>query len=98
MRNVTSIILMLLVVFACSKTEDMTAPTSFDEAIAIGGDLQPAIQSEEATNDTTQSEVISGEVWNCTTTTYDIMAPGGGNKGFPLFNPNASVIYPGSLL
>jgi len=26
------------------------------------------------------------------------MTPGGGNTGFPLFNPNASVIYPGSLL
>jgi thiol-activated cytolysin len=26
------------------------------------------------------------------------MEPGGGNSGFPLFNPNASVIYPGSLL
>jgi thiol-activated cytolysin len=71
---------------------------NFDQVIGAGGNLEPVTQSEEVVEETESNEVIDGEVWNCTTTTYSALAPGGGSNGFPLFNPNASVIYPGSLL
>ena len=91
---------------ACSEPEPEDAvepveteePENFDRVIEVGEDFAPATRSEEVVEEKEESEVIDGEVWNCTTTTYSALAPGGGNNGFPLYNPNASVIYPGSLL
>ncbi len=82
---------------ACNKDDD-APPTTFADVINKGGDFEPVTQSEEVVSSEPNIEVIDGEVWNCTTTTYDALAPGGGTGGFPLFNPNASVIYPGSLV
>src|SRR5690606_37971365 len=47
--------------------------------------------------DSTESEEIreDGSIWICSTKTYSVED---GNSDFPLFNPNASVVYPGSLL
>lgn len=80
---------------ACKKED---AKVTFDAIIENGGDMSPAKNSEEIAEQEDFTDVINGEVWNCTTTTYSALAPGGGDNGFPLFNPNASVIYPGSLL
>ncbi len=86
----------LMILFSCEiENQD---PQSFEEVIEIGGDFEPTVRSEESVGDTTKNDVIDGEVWICTTTTYSAMSPGGGNSGFPLFNPNASVVYPGSLV
>ena len=98
MKNISIIILTLLVMFSCSKDKNSGSNMTFDEVVQNGGDFNPAIKSEEKVDSTESNDVVNGEVWNCTTTTYNAMEPGGGNKGFPLFNPNASVIYPGSLL
>jgi len=91
------LILFMGLLFSCSKDEQ-SEPVTFDSVIKSGGDFSPAVNSEEVVDESTSSEIINGEDWNCTTTTYSAMEPGGGNSGFPLFNPNASVIYPGSLL
>jgi thiol-activated cytolysin len=88
----------LLVLSTCTKDDNTSDAGSFDEVIETGGEFEAAISSEELVADTTVNEIIENEVWNCTTKTYSALAPGGGNNGFPLFNPNASVIYPGSLL
>ncbi|MCB0821605.1 MAG: thiol-activated cytolysin family protein [Bacteroidales bacterium] len=85
------------IIISCSKKEEET-PITFDSVIKSGGSFTPAEKSEEVVDETNSTETIDGEEWNCTTTTYNALEPGGGNKGFPLFNPNASVIYPGSLL
>jgi thiol-activated cytolysin len=85
----------MLLMNACQK--DNPAVT-FDAVLKNGGDMVPAQNAEEIADKQDFTDIINGEVWNCTTTTYSALAPGGGDKGFPLFNPNASVIYPGSLL
>ncbi|MGI9549804.1 MAG: thiol-activated cytolysin family protein [Aurantibacter sp.] len=97
---------------SCSKDEPIPPPIedggdgndpppatkNFDTVIAKGGTFEPTTTSEELKEETESNEIIDGTVWNCTTKTYSALSPGGGDNGFPLFNPNASVIYPGSLL
>ena len=85
----------ITLLFSCSKEEE---EVTFDSVIQNGGEFPAVKNSEEIVEEESSSEIIEGEVWNCTTTTYSALAPGGGNNGFPLFNPNASVVYPGSLL
>jgi len=88
-----------IVMAACGKKEsEDQEPRSFEEVIEFGGEFEPTVRSEAVVEDSTGSEIINGEVWICNTRTLSAQQPGGGNKGFPLFNPNASVIYPGSLL
>jgi len=93
---------------SCSKNEGGNEPPSedieiveadFSKVVASAGDLETPSTSEEIIQEKETNEVIDGAVWNCTTKTYDALKAGGtGRDGFPLFNPNASVIYPGSLL
>jgi thiol-activated cytolysin len=90
-----SILYILLFTNSCKKEE---SGVTFDAVVENGGDMSPAKNTEEVFGEESFTDVINGEVWNCTTTTYSALAPGGGDNGFPLFNPNASVIYPGSLL
>ncbi len=100
MKQICLILLLAIFFFGCKKDEKNNNGTAqtFAEAIAKGGDFVPVTQSEEVTDSEMGTEIIDGEVWNCTTTTVSALSAGGGNNGFPLFNPNASVIYPGSLL
>lgn len=88
----------LLIALAACNNDDDGGATTFTDVINGGGDFEPATKSEEVLDAEMSTEIIDGEVWNCTTTTYDALEPGGGTGGFPLFNPNASVIYPGSLV
>jgi thiol-activated cytolysin len=98
MRIIVLLTAGLLVLSTCTKDDNSSDAGSFDEVIETGGEFEASISSEELVGDTTVNEIIENEVWNCTTKTYSALAPGGGNNGFPLFNPNASVVYPGSLL
>lgn len=100
MKNLTILSLIIVILISCKKDEEKPPPelNTFAAVIASGGEFPQVTQSEEPTDTSTSTEVIEGEQWNCTTTTYDALSAGGGNNGFPLFNPNASVIYPGSLL
>ncbi|MRI01284.1 thiol-activated cytolysin [Kriegella sp. EG-1] len=80
------------------QNEDFTE-ADFSKVVASAGELEIPSTSEELLEEKESNEVIDGAVWNCTTKTYDALKSGGtGRDGFPLFNPNASVIYPGSLL
>jgi thiol-activated cytolysin len=89
------IMFVLLFISACKKED---SEMTFDAIVKNGGDMTPAKSSEEIAEQEDFTDIINGEVWNCTVTTYNALAPGGGDNGFPLFNPNASVVYPGSLL
>lgn len=95
MKRILYLFPVILLFISCNKNDVVL---TFDDVIAQGGGFEPTTTSEQPVDEETSIEIINGEVWNCTTVTYDAMAPGGGNNGFPLFNPNASVIYPGSLL
>lgn len=104
--------LILLVVFtvgltSCSSDSgdepvqegEIFTDADFSKVVTSAGELETPSTSEELIEEKEINEVIAGEVWNCTTKTYDALKGGGtGRDGFPLFNPNASVIYPGSLL
>jgi len=98
MKRIVILIVSMLFLITCNKNNTEPGPSSFTEVINSGGDTETAVKSSSVVNEQSDQQVINGEVWTCTTKTYDAMAPGGGDKGFPLFNPNASVIYPGSLL
>jgi thiol-activated cytolysin len=100
---------LLTLCISCSKDEageNEPAPevieiteADFAKVVASAGELETPSTSEELIEEKETNEVIDGAVWNCTTKTYDALKSGGtGRDGFPLFNPNASVIYPGSLL
>ncbi|MFD0797583.1 thiol-activated cytolysin family protein [Maribacter chungangensis] len=79
--------------------DNIDAKAQFSKIVTDAGELEAPSTSEQIVNEKETNEVIDGEVWNCTTKTYDALKGGGtGRDGFPLFNPNASVIYPGSLL
>jgi thiol-activated cytolysin len=81
------------------EPEVIDLEAEFTTVIVNAGEFDPPSTSEELVEEKETNEVIDGAVWNCKTTTYDALRGGGtGRDGFPLFNPNASVIYPGSLL
>ncbi|MEM9856389.1 MAG: thiol-activated cytolysin family protein [Bacteroidota bacterium] len=69
---------------------------TFEGVIDSGGSFEDFIESVDTiTVQEDAAEIINGEEWKCTTKTYDLVD---GNESFPLFNPNANVIYPGSLI
>lgn len=99
----------LIIALSCSKDSGGETPNpeidpqdleaEFTQVVSSAGEFSTPQSSEELVEEKETNEVIEGEVWNCTTKTYDALKGGGtGRDGFPLFNPNASVIYPGSLL
>jgi thiol-activated cytolysin len=95
--------MMIFIVGSCKKDNDLPAPgpmgLTFEEVINAGGMIDPPTVNEAI--DTTNIETnvnIGHETYNCTTITYDVNAASGGTGGFPLFNPTADVIYPGSML
>lgn len=104
MKNLTSKTLLLfsILIFAaigCKKNDIGDLDNSTFRAVIDngGGFAQPSV-SEETTVSDVYSEDRDGVTWECTTETVSIQDGAGGNEGFPLFSPNASVIYPGNML
>ena len=102
-----SLLALFIIVFitsSCQKgaMENVLPDSSgltFQEVVNTGGTFQEPISSE--TTDTTDIDnnlPIGDGTYNCTTISYNVNAASGGSAGFPLFNPNADVIYPGSML
>lgn len=71
---------------------------TFEKVIENGGSFSDPVTSEMSNEAATIDSIIGGDTWVCTTETKDLMAPGGGSSGFPLFSPNAGIIFPGGLL
>jgi thiol-activated cytolysin len=90
--------LMILLLFSSCSKDDGIDLSSFDGVVASGGSFEPVTDSETELATSMDEEIIDGVKWNCTTRTVKAEAAGGGQGGFPSFNPNASVIYPGNLL
>lgn len=110
-HNLVIILVTFLSIISCDKEEEQKiieekeVLNSFKSVIDIGNEPDTPIEEEtEIENIENQERIINAEtgeeeIWECITTTYDLKTGTGNNSGgFPLFNPNASVIYPGSLL
>ena len=81
----------------CSQCKKEDKTDVLEAAILSGGNFEEVQESEEVT-DSSQSEYTeNGQRWKCTKKTVSI-TKGMGKGGFPMFNPNANVVYPGSLL
>lgn len=95
-------ILLGILWLACNKNDGLTPITgydTYDEVINAGGAVaEPPPPSEEVLAESMADEDMEGELWRCTSKTLKVGYSSGGQGGFPQFNPNASVIYPGSLL
>ena len=84
---------------ACEKSESgPTDTSSFDALIDDVGSLPDPVNQTTETDETSATETRGDELWRCTTVTVDQQQGGSGTAGYPLFSPNASVIYPGNLL
>lgn len=94
--------LMALMWSACNKQDNLDPGgpyNNFNDVIDIGGAVaEPPGPSTEVLDSSLTDQDQEGELWRCTTATYKVGYTAGGQNGFPQFNPNASVIYPGSLL
>ena len=106
-RFLTVITILLLAITSCKKEAPMDDPgtnpnpsgMTFQEVINSAGNFQaPTINESADTTNVDNNLPIGDGTYNCTTITYDVNAASGGNSGFPLFNPSADVIYPGSML
>jgi len=102
MKKVLFSIFLLSICLACNKN-DGDSPNSnydnYDEVIDTGGPVEePPAPKSEVLAESMADEDMGGELWRCTSKTLKVGYNSGGQGGFPQFNPNASVIYPGSLL
>ncbi len=95
-------ILLLIFTVSCKKDNDLN-PTPDDGTFtavfnAAGNFAAPTI-SETSEILSQEDVLIDNTEWTCTTKKYDISAASGSSdEGFPLFSPNAGVIYPGAML
>ena len=99
MRKILSLSFILLLYLGCKKEVPVINDLStFDAVIASGGEFEPVVQSETVLDTSSSTKTEGGQRWRCTTKTVEAKSGSGGSGGFPMFNPNANVIYPGSLL
>ena len=104
MKNMTKLVIgifALLIIIACQKepTNDMLGEAkTFEEVVDLGGGFSAPTLRNETTSTTSVDSLINGERMICTVETKDIMGAAGGKSGFPLFSPNAGIIFPGGLL
>jgi len=101
----TSILLVLIIgLFGCSKDDASSNSNSNADAISQGGEFPEFPQSttvipgepeEIEPEDVDSDDGQITERYKCERTTLSITD---GNANFPMFNPNAEVIYPGNLI
>ena len=96
------IILVALFLFTSCNKESLDkggiSTESFDALVESVGPPKDAINETSKTTEAEETEVRDDEIWRCTTTRVDQQQGAGGSSGYPLFSPNAGVIYPGNLL
>lgn len=80
---------------SCKKDLSPEETVSYDEVLKSGGEFTPFNNLKILTNITTSSVPVDSGSWNCTNSTWSVVQ---GNLDFPLYDPNVSVVYPGSLL
>lgn len=80
---------------SCKKDAAPTPKASFEEVLKNGGDFETFGNHKNLINSSTSSVPVDSGSWMCTSNTWDVLQ---GNQDFPLYDPNVSVVYPGSLL
>lgn len=85
----------MLTLNSCKKDISPDAEVSYDEVLKTGGEFEPFSNQKILTNVSSTSIPVDSGNWNCTNSTWSVTQ---GNLDFPLYDPNVSVVYPGSLL
>ncbi|MES2138523.1 MAG: thiol-activated cytolysin family protein [Bacteroidota bacterium] len=80
---------------SCKKDTSPQDGVSFETVLASGGEFASFSNQKILSNVSTSSVPVDSGTWNCTNSTWSVMQ---GNQDFPLYDPNVSVVYPGSLL
>lgn len=89
----------ILLNLASCKKDDNPSANTFKDVIAGGGSFEePVLEQTVEEEQSSEYEDEEGVTWLCKTTTYDMKKGSGGGAGFPLFSPNANVVYPGNML
>lgn len=85
----------MLMLNSCKKDISPDQQVSYDEVLASGGEFATFENYKILTNTSASSVPVDSGNWNCTHATWSVLQ---GNLDFPLYDPNVSVVYPGSLL
>lgn len=85
----------VLTLNSCKKDISPGEDVSFEAVLAEGGEFSAFNNHKILSNVNTTSVPVDSGTWNCTNTTWSVLQ---GNQDFPLYDPNVSVVYPGSLL
>lgn len=80
---------------SCKKDAPPEEQVSFEEVLKSGGEFATYGNEKNLIEVTTSSIPVDSGIWNCTNSTWSVVQ---GNQDFPLYDPNVSVVYPGSLL
>ena len=98
LRLIQIVFLAGILLFGCQEpTEDLgiDRALSFEEVVKVGAFEPVEEKNETVSSDSTFEERGDSTVWRCKVETKSIVQAA---EDFPLFNPNATVIWPGNLL
>lgn len=98
LKTILLIVSFIFVILSCKDDEGTKDfdNTSFNAVIEEGGVPEEVVPEEKELESSVAEHTDElGTTWSCTTRKVSVVD---GNSDFPLFNPNASVVYPGSLL
>lgn len=85
----------IVMMSSCKKDISPDQEVSYEEVLASGGEFDEFQNHKILTNTTTSAVTVDSGSWVCTHNTWDVVQ---GNLSFPIYDPNVSVVYPGSLL
>ena len=92
-----SVAMVMLLSVGCSEDPvgSNNGGEDYNAVIQSGGDFVNPVPSNDTIAEETYTDVVGNETFFCNTKTISVTeAPG----SFPLFDPNADIIYPGNLL
>lgn len=80
---------------SCKKDMSPGESFSYEEVLKSGGEFDEFNNQKILVNVSTTSIPVDSGNWNCVNNTWNVTQ---GDLDFPLYDPNVSVVYPGSLL
>lgn len=86
---------MAITLSSCKKDASPSEDVSYEAVLKSGGEFAEFSNYKTLINVNTSSVPVDSGLWNCTNSTYHVLQ---GNMYYPLYDPNVSVVYPGSLL
>jgi thiol-activated cytolysin len=92
---VLALLMVIVTMDSCKKDAAPTTKISYEDVLKSGGEFSNFNNYKNLINTSTSSVPVDSGVWTCTSNTWDVLQ---GNQDFPLYDPNVSVVYPGSLL